>query len=361
MSKKIYLIFCIILISLFLEISLRYLLGPPNKKMIANFYQNTPYNIYSDEQLDADLKFRHEFHGGECIQLGLASSKLNWNPRFGYQDKKVDIDCINKLFSSKTKNIIFFGGSVMANAETPNYLSSIEYFAFKDNINEYRSINLGESGARISNHLSMFLEYVPKIKNIDALFFLDGINEFNSIKYNGDPKDDFFWTAGVNKRVHSPLSFFYDIMIDRSKMLEIIFIRLLNYKSSRIAVNREVNDKNIEDTVEEYRYRKEIIKKLCLQYNIKCFFSIHPSFYLVKGLVSKSDIEIKNFFTKHFPFNQKIFEYGYDLILNDEDVHDLTKIFDNQNEIYFDDAHTNIIGSKILGKEIFKIIKENLN
>ena len=59
----------------------------------------------------------------------------------------------------------------MANAETPNYLSSIEYFAFKDNINEYRSINLGESGARISNHLSMFLEYVPKIKNIDALFF----------------------------------------------------------------------------------------------------------------------------------------------------------------------------------------------
>ena len=70
-------------------------------------------------------------------------------------------------------------------------------------------------------------------------------------------------------------------MIDRSKMLEIIFIRLLNYKSSRIAVNREVNDKNIEDTVEEYRYRKEIIKKLCLQYNIKCFFSlIH--LYLVK-------------------------------------------------------------------------------
>ena len=46
-------------------------------------------------------------------------------------------------------------------------------------------------------------------------------------------------------------------MIDRSKMLEIIFIRL-HYKSSRIAVNREVNNKNIEDTVEEYRYRKEL-------------------------------------------------------------------------------------------------------
>jgi len=359
MSKKIYFIFCIIFVSLFLELSLRYLLGPPNKKMIANFYQSTPYNIYSNEQLDKDIKFRHEFHGGNCVHLGLASSKLNWNPRFGYQDKKVDIDCVNKIFTKKTKNIIFFGGSVMANAETPNYLSSVEYFAFKNNIDEYRSINLGESGARLSNHLSMFLEYVPKINNIHALFFLDGINEFNSIKYNGDPKDDFFWTAGVNKRVHSPLSFFSDIIIDRSKTLEIIFIRLLNYKSSRIAVNREVNNKDIESTVKEYRYRKEIIKKLCQQYNIKCFFSIHPSFYLVKGLISKSDKEIRNFFTKNFPFNQKIFEYGYNLILNDEDVYDLSGIFDNKNEIYFDDAHTNITGSKILGEEIFKIIKSN--
>ena len=31
--------------------------------MIANFYQNTPYNIYSDEQLDADLKFDMNFMG----------------------------------------------------------------------------------------------------------------------------------------------------------------------------------------------------------------------------------------------------------------------------------------------------------
>ena len=58
-------------------------------------------------------------------------------------------------------------------------------------------------------------------------------------------------------------------------------------------------------------------------------------------------------------FNQKIFEYGYNLILNDVDVYDLSGIFDNKNEIYFDDAHTNITGSKILGEEIFKIIKSN--
>ena len=47
---------------------------------------------------------------------------LTYGNAFGYQDKIVDIDCVNKLFTTKTKNVIFFGGSVMANAETPNYL-----------------------------------------------------------------------------------------------------------------------------------------------------------------------------------------------------------------------------------------------
>ena len=359
MSRKTYLILCIILISLFLEMSLRFLLGPPNKKIIANLLQSKPYNIYTERELDRNIKFRHEFHGGNCVKLGLADQKLNWNPRFGYQDKKVNIDCINKLFTKKTKNIIFFGGSVMANAETPNYLSSIEYFAFKNYINEYRSINLAESGARMSNNLSMFLEYVPKINNINALFFLDGHNEFNSIKNNGYPKDDFFWAAGVNKRVHNPLSFFSDLLIDRSKMLEIIFIRMLGYKSSRIAINIDVNNQDIEDSVKEYKYRKEITKKLCEKYNLKCFFAIHPTFYNVKGLNSKSDIKIKNFYNRNFPYNQKIYEYGYNLILNDEDVHDLTKIFDDQNEIFYDDVHTNKTGSKILGENIFNIIKLN--
>ena len=49
--------------------------------MIANFYQDVPYKIYNEKELDTDTKFRHEFHGGNCIKFGLAESKLNWNPK----------------------------------------------------------------------------------------------------------------------------------------------------------------------------------------------------------------------------------------------------------------------------------------
>ena len=40
-------------------------------------------------------------------------------------------------------------------------------------------------------------------------------------------------------------------------MLEIIFIRMLGYKSSRIAINIDVNNQDIEDSVKEYKYRKD--------------------------------------------------------------------------------------------------------
>ena len=32
----------------------------------------------------------------------------------------------------------------MANIETPNYLTSIEYYLFKDNLDDYRSLNFSE-------------------------------------------------------------------------------------------------------------------------------------------------------------------------------------------------------------------------
>ena len=83
-------------------------------------------------------------------------------------------------------------------------------------------------------------------------------------------------------------------------------------------------------------------------------FSIHPTFYNVKGLNSKSDIKIKNFYNRNFPYNQKIYEYGYNLILNDEDVHDLTKIFDDQNEIFLMMFIQIKRGQKIL-KKIYSI------
>ena len=64
--------------------SLRFLLGQPNKKMIANLLQSKNHNIYTERELDRNIKFRHKFHGRNCVKLGLSDQKLNWNPKFGY-------------------------------------------------------------------------------------------------------------------------------------------------------------------------------------------------------------------------------------------------------------------------------------
>ena len=310
--------------------------------------------------MDKKLPIRLEYHGGTCVKKGLAKDGMNWHPRFGYHDKKVNIECINNLFTKKTKNIVFFGGSVMNNMETPNYLTSIEYYAFKDYMNQFRSINFAISGSRLSNELSKFVEYIPKIKNIDLIIFLDGINELHPLKYGGKPDEDYYWTAGVKLRVHKPLYFLFDLIIDRSKLIEIVAIDIFNYKSSRIGRNITVNIESIEKSIEDYSYRKKVLNMLCDSLNLKCIFAIHPVFNSTEGLNSKNDALIESYINKHFPNNKFYVEKGYELLRKENGVIDLSKIYKNKENIFFDQAHTNKIGSEIMGKKLFEIISAQL-
>ena len=358
--NKIYIISVIIFIIISVEISLRIFISPVEKKRLSFLVnQKDLYEVYSQEEMDKNISLRHEFHGGKCIESGLVGRAMNWHPRFGFQNKIIDIDCINKLFTKKTKNIIFFGGSIMEDTFTPNYLTSIENYAFKDSMQIYRSINLAVSGSRLSNELSKFIEYVPKIKNVDIAIFVDGINELHSIKFNGQPDNDFYWTAGVNSRIHKPLYFFFDLVIDRSKIIEIVAVNIFNYKSSRIARNYNVTNNLIEQSIEDYFYRKKIIKLLCDQLSIKCLFVIHPVFNTTKDLDSANDQIIKEYIKVHYPNNEKIVNYGYDLLRKDEEIIDLSMIYDGLDNIFIDEAHTNKIGAEMLGKKLFEIISKN--
>ena len=357
--NKLYFVIITILIIISLEVSLRMLISPVEKKKLSYLInQLEPYKIYSNDEMNRKIKFRHEYHGGKCITSGLAGNGMNWHPRFGFHDKKVDIGCINKLFTKKTKNIVFFGGSIMQNGSTPNYLTSIENYAFKDSIEEYRSINLAVSGSRLSNELSKFIEYVPKIRNIDLVMFVDGVNELHSVKFNGDPKNDFYWTAGVDSRIHKPFNFFFDLIIDRSKIIEILAINFFSYKSSRIARNYKVTEELIKKSIDDYFYRKKIIKLLCDQLSIKCLFIIHPVFNTTKKLNSDNDKIIRKYIMINYPNNEKIIN-GYNLFRQDDEIIDLTMIYDGLDNIFLDEAHTNKIGSETLGKKLFEIILTN--
>jgi hypothetical protein len=76
------------------------------------------------------------------------------------------------------------GGSGMANYESPNYLTSIENYIFL-NDDRFRSINLAEGGARLSNELSIFVENIPKLKKKPDLIIFFSFSTFFGIDHCG--------------------------------------------------------------------------------------------------------------------------------------------------------------------------------
>ena len=307
-------------------------------------YNNIDYlrTYYEKKELDESLNFRHDFHGNNCIKRGLTQKKMHWHPRYGGQDKIIDTECINEMFAKKKKNIVFMGNSAMANGLTPNYLTSIEYYLFKDDLNSYRSVNLAESAARMSNTLSMFIEYIPKIKNIDAIFFIGGYNEILPLLHNGKYDDDFYWTAGVKKRVHKPFSFLIETYTKNSFVLGL-----------RNKVNIKINDDDIVKSIEDFKYRKKIFLNLCKIYNIKCFMYLQPILYKSKNMNGKSYYDLKNIFMEQLKFSN-VFIKGYKLLEADKDLISLVKLFDDKENIYTDDVHFDKYGAKLIAKEMKK-------
>ena len=102
-----------------------------------------------------------------------------------------------------------FGGSTMAGVGTLNYLTSLDYYAFGPH-EDIVSINLAEPGARLSNSLARFMDEVTDLKP-DVALFLDGFNEFYSIRQGGRPGDDAHWTLGVRRRVENPFMSLLDL------------------------------------------------------------------------------------------------------------------------------------------------------
>ena len=62
----------------------------------ANDLKSALYKEYSVEELDLSIPFRHKNHGGECIKPRF-SKKMQWHPRFGWNDKNINFDCLEQL------------------------------------------------------------------------------------------------------------------------------------------------------------------------------------------------------------------------------------------------------------------------
>jgi hypothetical protein len=297
------------------------------------------WTLYSSEELRRDLPRFTERQGRDCIQV---RSGLNWDPRFGFASKKLDKDCAKRLFAAHEKSVVLLGGSVMQNNEAPNYLTSIDTYAFgKDK--RYASLNLAESGARHSNMLARFIHEIIELKP-DYVVFLDGYNEFNSIRYGGEPEDDFYWAAGAKTAISRPVRYLLYKLYNHVRILEVVS-NYFGFGNPARLVRDDVTPEEIERAAEYYLKTRAYTAVLCQAYKIKCLFLIQP----IKSRDSPNPMVA-----------EKIYEAGYARILSraGTDVQDLSNFLVGRSYVFIDAAHVDKRGSKWLGEYIYDAVQK---
>ena len=307
--------------------------------------------IYSKEEQRRDLPHFTERQGSQCVEV---RSGLNWDPRFGFASKKLDKECARKLFAAYPKSVVLLGGSAMENLQAPNYLTTIDSYAFgKDKT--VASLNLAESGARHSNMLIRFLHEVIEL-HPDYAVFLDGFNEFNSVRYGGAPEDDFYWTAGVKDRVQNPLKFFRDKLIEKSRLAELIALKTGFINSARLPPSH-VDAKLIDQAAEYYVKMRNYTQVMCEAYRIKCIFIIQPT-ALVENTPGASAKAVIRAHQMNFKADTEIYRTGYDYILRKagSKVMDASHLFEGKDNVYLDVVHFNKVGSELIGKLIHSAV-----
>jgi hypothetical protein len=312
-------------------------------------------DIYDRQYSPAELRRSEQIlpgQGGRCVRQ--QGQVMNWDPRFGLASKTLDMACAKELFKSARTKVVLLGGSTMGSAFAPNYLTTIENYAFGRE-EDFVSINLSESYARLSDMLARFIHEIIELRP-NAAVFLVGFNEFHAMQYGGLPGDDFYWTAGVTRRVHHPMLFLLDKAIDSSELAQALLIKTGIYLSPR--ATRKIDLTLVDQEVDYYFRMQEYTSVLCRQYSIKCFFILQPTPLAQSNLNDRDRLLVQERL-KNFPQSQEIMTRGYALLKrgrNGNRVLDASALFDGVEDAYFDVEHFTKVGNALLGKYIHDAI-----
>jgi hypothetical protein len=337
----------LIIVVLGLEFGARQILIDPN-------LHSRNFSSYSEVELDRSLPFINEQNGEDCVTL---RDGFHWNQWWGFSARILHLECAKEFFSGESFNVVFMGGSAMFNAEAPNYLTVLDYLATR-NIDNLKSINLSESGARHMNMAVRFQREVLPLKP-DLVIFFDGFNEFNSIVYGGDPSDDFYWTATGNVRMHQPARLYIDKAIELSSFFELALLHSGVYRTSRNVFGISAHYESIHAAVDTYVRDKQVTSALCNAFDIKCLFVIQPQVY---GSPNLQHLQIISSTSRTFPHAKEIRTIGYEIILERcSDCIDMSRALDEIDNSFIDPVHFSKAGSQILGMRLERLIRENLD
>ncbi len=333
-----------------LEIGLRLWSLATDAKMV-RFRDDIYGRLYSPAELRRSEQILPR-QGGRCVRQ--QRQGMNWDPQFGLASKTLDMACAKELFKSARTKVVLLGGSTMGSAFAPNYLTTIENYAFARD-EDFVSINLSESYARLSDMLARFIHEIIELRPNVAVFLV-GFNEFHAMQFGGLPGDDFYWTAGVTRRVHHPMMFLLDKAIDSSELAQALLIQTGIYLSPR--ATRKIDLTLVDQEVDYYFRMQEYTSVLCRQYSIKCFFILQPT-PLVQSNLNDRDRLLVQERLKNFPQSQEIMTRGYALLKrgrNGNRVLDASALFDGVADAYFDVEHFTKVGNALLGKYIHDAI-----
>jgi len=322
---------------------------------IARLKEDIYRRLYSPEELRPSESSLPR-QANRCVRL--YSDGMHWDPRFGLASKKIDMACAKELFKSAKTKVVLLGGSTMDSALAPNDLTTIDHYAFAHDENIV-SINLAESAARLSDMSARFVHEITELRPNVVVFFV-GENEFLSIQYGGLPGDDFYWTAGVSRRVHHPMMFLLDKAIDWSRLAQMLFIQTGIYPSARRA-GRKIDLALVDQDVDYYFRTQEYTSVLCRQYSIKCIFILQPTLLVQRNLNDRDSLLVQERL-KYFPQSREIISRGYALLRigrNGNLVLDLSGLFNGVEDAYFDVSHFTKVGNALLGKYIHDAILES--
>lgn len=302
--------------------------------------------LYSQEELRRDLPRFTERQGRDCIEI---RTGFHWDPRFGFASKKLNKDCARKLFAAHVKSVVLMGGSAMDDTQAPNYLTSIDTYAF-GNDSSIASLNLAESGARHSKLLFRFLHEVVEL-HPTYVVFLDGFNEFTAVRYGGEPEDDFYWTAGVKDRVANPLLFYRDKLVESSRLLELLAVKTGFINSARI-VRAHIDLRRGIEAAEYYVKTRDYTETICKAYGIKCIFIIQPTALLEKTPSESAKLAVQRDLQSFRP-DIELYRSSYDYIFRKagNKTLDATHLFEGK-DVYIDVVHFNKLGSMLIGEYI---------
>jgi hypothetical protein len=199
----------------------------------------------------------------------------------------------------------------------------------------------------LSNMVARFIHEGIALKP-DVAVFLDGMNEFTSVLYGGQPGNDFYWTAGVKSRIENPASLLVDKLVEVSGLARILLIQSGLYPSARFP--HLAGPPSPAPDVQIYLRDREILQTLCRQYHIECVFILQPSAF-VTAPSNNSAAKAVALHAKVFPYDAQLYRSAYDQLrqYGCDNCIDASHLFDETEDSFFDVGHFTKNGGAKLG------------